>query len=172
MLQGYETTATTLSFVMLMLAMHPDLQQRVYDECESLFTELGGEDITNDSIAHLKYLEMFIKETLRLFPAVPFLTRATTSELVVGACDHYEQRDGDADKLNAVQITGDQKLPAGVEIVVNCMRMHRSPKHYANPEIFDPDHFLPDAVLKRHPYSYVPFSAGSRSCIGKRYSTT
>lgn len=100
---------------MLMLAMHPDLQQRVYDECKSLITELAGGDITNDSIANLKYLEMFIKETLRLFPAVPFLTRATTSELVVGVCDHWEMRNGDVAELIYMQL----------QVTKNCQRALR-----------------------------------------------
>lgn len=81
--QGYETTATTLSFIMLMLAMHPECQERVYDECKSVNVS-AGEDISNEDVVHLKYLDMFIKETMRLFPAVPYLTRTTTSDIEVG----------------------------------------------------------------------------------------
>lgn len=69
---------------MLMLAMYPDLQERVYEECRSV-SFADDEDITNESLAHLKYLDMFIKETLRMLPAVPFLTRATTSDVNVGS---------------------------------------------------------------------------------------
>lgn len=69
---------------MMMLAMYPECQELVYDECRSVSLE-GDEDISNESLAHLKYLDMFIKETLRLLPAVPFLTRATTSDVNVGA---------------------------------------------------------------------------------------
>lgn len=46
------------------------------------------------------------------------------------------------------------------------MSLHRSPKYYANPDKFDPSHFDLDEVKKRHPFAYIPFSAGSRNCIG------
>lgn len=61
-------------------------------------------------------------------------------------------------------------MPPGVEIVINCMQMHRSEENYKNPAIFDPEHFLPEAVSQRHAFSYVPFSAGPRNCIGTRYA--
>lgn len=49
--------------------------------------------------------------------------------------------------------------------------MHRSEKYFANPMRFDPEHFSPDAVAQRHPYVYLPFSAGARSCMGYRYAS-
>lgn len=66
-----------------MLAMHPQYQETLYEELESI-TLSNTEDITNEEIAHLKFLDMFIKETLRLFPSVPFLTRKTTGYFEIG----------------------------------------------------------------------------------------
>lgn len=85
LLAGYETTGTTLSFIMLMLAMHPEYQEKIYEECKSVEFS-NDEDITADSMVYLKYVDMFIKETLRLFPAVPYLTRKTSSNFEVGSC--------------------------------------------------------------------------------------
>lgn len=85
LMAGYETTGTTLSFIMLMLAMHPEYQERIYEECKSVVFS-NNEDITADSMVYLKYVDMFIKETLRLFPAVPYLTRKTSTNFEVGSC--------------------------------------------------------------------------------------
>lgn len=66
-----------------MLAMHPHYQEQIYDEIKTLpFTD--DTDITADDLTHLKFLDMFIKETLRLYPSVPYMTRASTSELKLG----------------------------------------------------------------------------------------
>lgn len=59
-------------------------------------------------------------------------------------------------------------LPAGVLILIPAYHVHRDPQHWGpNADEFDPEHFSEEAVAGRHPYAYMPFSAGPRNCIGE-----
>ena len=59
-------------------------------------------------------------------------------------------------------------LPVGVGVVVVPSMVHRDERYWPNPERFDPERFLNQDLM--HPYSYIPFSAGSRNCIGQRFA--
>ncbi|XP_046382306.1 uncharacterized protein LOC124153250 [Ischnura elegans] len=154
MFEGHDTTSMAISWTIFMLANHPDIQQDVWHEIESKFAEHAAESgdgsfvptakIYND----LQLLERCIKETLRMYPSVPFISRVLTTDFQM---ENYE-------------------IPSGTMVNVVISGIHMNPRVYPNPEVFDPDRFLPDVVKTRHPYAYVPFSAGPRNCIGQRFA--
>ncbi|XP_039440779.1 cytochrome P450 4V2-like [Culex pipiens pallens] len=145
---AHETSALTVSYTCLLLAMHPKIQAKVIAEMNEVFYDSSVE-ITLDTLKQLEYTERVIKEVLRLLPAVPIGARQTNSELL----------------LDGVQIPKNQIL------AFNCYNLHRRTDFWGpDPERFDPDRFLPEASQGRHPYAYIPFSAGLRNCIGMRYA--
>lgn len=150
MIAGNDTTASVNSFVMLMLANFPDVQEKCYQELCSIYGDNINTDtmITHEDLHRMEYLERMIKETLRLFPVGPVLVRYVSEDIDLG--DHV--------------------LPGGSSVVIGILKLHRNEKHWPKALKFDPDRFLPDQVAKRHPYCFVPFSAGPRNCIGVRYA--
>jgi cytochrome P450 len=66
---------------------------------------------------------------------------------------------------------GPYTIPEGVTMVLFTAAIHRDARWFPEPDRFDPDRFLPENASKRHPFSYIPFSAGLRNCIGEKHST-
>ncbi|XP_036150399.1 cytochrome P450 4C1-like [Monomorium pharaonis] len=144
---AYDTTALAVSYTLSLLAEHKDIQDCVRKEVDAIMQESQGK-LTVQSLQNLQYLERCIKETLRLYPSAYFILRVTSEET----------------QLNSYLI------PAGTMIHLSIYGVHRDPNYWSNPEIFDPDRFLPENIRNRHPYSYIPFSAGPRNCIGQRFA--
>ncbi|EFN86160.1 Cytochrome P450 4C1 [Harpegnathos saltator] len=147
MFEGHDTTAMTICFTLLLLAEHKDIQDRVREEVNTVIEECGGK-WTMASLQNLTYLERCLKESMRLYPAVHFISRVA----------------GEDAQLRS------HLIPSGTIIHLNIYSVHRDANFWPNPEEFDPDRFLPDKIQNRHPYSYLPFSAGPRNCIGQRFA--
>ncbi|CAH2087256.1 unnamed protein product [Euphydryas editha] len=145
MFAGHDTTATALTFGLMLLADHEDVQERILEECTSI---LGDSDRSPNmsELGEMKYLEAVIKEILRLYPSGPFIGRKITEDFMLG----------------------DIKIKKGCEVVVHIYEMQRREDLYPEPEVFRPERFLDGE--SRHPYAYVPFSAGLRNCIGQRFA--
>uniref|UniRef100_A0A1B0CKF6 Cytochrome n=1 Tax=Lutzomyia longipalpis TaxID=7200 RepID=A0A1B0CKF6_LUTLO len=144
---GSDTSTHLASYTVLMLAMHQDIQEKVVEELKRVFVD-PSIPIDYDSIKQLTYLDMVIKETLRLYPVIPYIGRNTTKDI----------------KLKNLTV------PSGTMIGIPLMKNNRDPIAFGpNPNLFDPDNFLPERVAKRHPYQYLPFSGGPRNCIGMIY---
>ncbi|XP_033216126.1 cytochrome P450 4g15-like [Belonocnema kinseyi] len=149
MFEGHDTTAAGSSFVLCVLGTHQDIQARVYEELDEIFKGSDRPCTFQDTL-EMKYLERVILETLRMFPPVPAIARQINEDVRL--------------------VSGDYVLPEGCTVIIPPFKVHRLDEYYPNPEVFDPDNFLPEKMQNRHYYSYIPFSAGPRSCVGRKYA--
>ncbi|CAD6223997.1 GSCOCT00005430001.2-RA-CDS [Cotesia congregata] len=149
MFEGFDLIATASSFFLSIMGCHPDVQENVIRELDEIFGDSDRPCSFQDTL-EMKYLERCLMETLRLYPPVSIMGRRINTDL----------------KLTS----GDYTIPRGSLIIVGTFRIHRSPKFYPNPNMFDPDNFLPEKTRDRHYYAFIPFSAGPRSCVGRKYA--
>ncbi|CAF4000329.1 unnamed protein product [Rotaria sp. Silwood2] len=148
MFEGHDTTAAAINFTCFMIALHPEVQQKLHDEIDRVFGNNHDRPCTMDDLNELDYLECVIKETLRLFPSVPFIAREVQDDFMYNG----------------------YKVLKGSTAVIFIYYIHRDPKHFSDPDRFDPDRFLPENSHDRSSFAFVPFSAGSRNCIGQRFA--
>ncbi|KAK0087453.1 hypothetical protein PV325_000952 [Microctonus aethiopoides] len=149
MFEGHDTTAAGSSFFLSMMGCHPDVQEKVIEELDQIFGD-SDRPVTFQDTLEMKYLERCLMETLRLYPPVPIIARQIKTDLKLA--------------------TGDYTIPGGCTVVVATFKLHRQPHIYPNPDTFNPDNFLPEKTANRHYYAFVPFSAGPRSCVGRKYA--
>ncbi|KAL1449459.1 hypothetical protein WDU94_001963 [Cyamophila willieti] len=146
---GMDTTKVANNIILIMLALHPKIQEEVYDEIQTVIGTNPSLAPTYDQLQELQLLTRVIKESLRLFPSAPVIGRQAEEEIKV---DGYVIPKG-----------------AGIYVPIYC-GIHRDPRFWPNPDRFDPDRFLPSEVAKRNPNAYLPFSIGQRNCIGHKYA--
>lgn len=139
MFEGHDTTATGLVFIFFVLGQHKDVQQKVYEEIKSVVDGTGGEPLNTADFNSMNYTDRVIKETMRLYPPVPFISRDLTDD---------------------IRLSSGHRVPKGTQCNLHIYDLHRDPEQFPNPDVFDPDRFLPEECEKRHPFAYVPFSAG------------
>ncbi|RZB40275.1 cytochrome P450, family 4, subfamily Q, polypeptide 4 [Asbolus verrucosus] len=146
MFEGHDTTSMALCFALMLFANHRTTQDEMFKEINEI---IGDETPTYAALQELKYMERCIKESLRLFPSVPFISRLS------------------GDEINT--FTG-YTIPKDCMVNIQIYDLHHNPNVFPDPEKFDPDRFLPENIQKRHPFAYIPFSAGPRNCIGQKFA--
>ncbi|XP_072580177.1 cytochrome P450 4A6-like isoform X3 [Vulpes vulpes] len=145
MFEGHDTTASGISWILYTLATHPEHQQRCREEIQSLLGD--GASITWEHLDQMPYTTMCIKEALRLYPPVPSVGRELSKPITFP--------DG-------------RSLPRGFLVSLSFYALHHNPNVWPKPEVFDPSRFAPDAA--RHSHAFLPFSGGSRNCIGQHFA--
>jgi len=148
MFEGHDTMATSLAFTLWLLATHPQIQDKCQEELDQIFDEDQDRSITSQDLASMKYLDSCIKESLRLYQSVPIISRQLGEDIEIGG--HI--------------------IPAYTNIILVKFLLHRDPEIFPNPDKFDPERFNIKNVQARSAYSYVPFSAGPRNCIGQKFA--
>jgi cytochrome P450 len=160
MIAGYETTATSLTWIMYFLATHPDIQEQLYqDLCQQISDqqEKSDEDDMSTKFMSTTLLGRVIKETLRLMPPVALLPTRTC------------EKDQPLPMYNPV--TGQQYIiPKGTCITLSFWSIQRNPKYWSNPDMFIPDRWLLPSSNTVERQAFFPFSAGKRPCLGKEFS--
>jgi cytochrome P450 family 4 len=150
MFEGHDTTAAGSSFALCMLGCYKNIQEKVMEEQRRIFGNNFNREVTFADTIEMKYLERVILETLRMYPPVPIIARKLNQDIKL-ASENYT-------------------VPANTTIMIGTFKLHRRPDIFPNPDKFDPDNFLPERASSRHYYSYIPFSAGPRSCVGRKYA--
>ncbi|XP_009068065.1 PREDICTED: cytochrome P450 4B1-like [Acanthisitta chloris] len=147
MFEGHDTTASGISWLFYCMSLHPHYQQRCREEIQGI---LGDRDTVEwEDLGKMTYTTMCIKESLRLFPPVPAVSRQLSKPITFP--------DG-------------RSLPAGCKIGLNIFGIHRNRDVWEDPEIYDPSRFSPENTAQRHSHAFLPFSAGSRNCIGQQFA--
>ncbi|HEV7648539.1 MAG TPA: cytochrome P450 [Actinophytocola sp.] len=141
LLAGHETTASTVGWTLNMVSRHPDVRRRLHEEAVSVYGRgrPGYEDLPK-----LRYTNMVLQETMRLYPPVWILPRRALADDEVGG----------------------YHVPAGADVLICPYTLHRHPRYWADPDRFDPARFDPDAPVDRPRYAHLPFGAGPRFCVG------
>ncbi|CAH2049425.1 unnamed protein product, partial [Iphiclides podalirius] len=146
---GYETSATTMAYMLYELAKNPDIQDKVISEIDEVLARHNGE-ISYEALSDLTYMDQTFSETLRMYPIVDPLQRNAQNDL----------------KIPGTNVT----VRKGLTVLVPVWGIHRDPKYYPNPDQFDPERFTRENEQNRHPCAYMPFGTGPRNCIGMRFA--
>jgi cytochrome P450 len=141
-LAGHETTANALTWAWYLLSQHPDVASRMR-------AEIGDQPPGFDDLPRLKYVEMVLAETLRLYPPAWAIGRKA---------------------IGPHRINAEYEAKAGAILLQSPYVMHRDARYFPDPDRFDPDRWLPENVAQRPKFSYLPFGGGTRVCIGERFA--
>lgn len=144
-LAGHETTANALTWTWYLLSQNPEAEARLHEEIDRV---LEGRLPDFDDVAKLKYTEMVLAESMRLYPPAWALGRLAMEDFEIGG----------------------YVVPRKSLVLMSQFVMHRDPRYFADPLKFDPDRWTTEARESRPQFSYFPFGGGPRRCIGEGFA--
>jgi cytochrome P450 len=145
MLAGHDTTAHTMTWAWFLLSQHPQLQQLLVDEVQSV---VGDRQITAEDLPRLTFADRVMRETLRLYPPSWWADRVSQTD---------------------AELAG-YFIPANTLMVFSTWVTQRDDRWFAKAARFDPDRFLPDRATSIPEGAYLPFGAGVHVCIGNTFA--
>ena len=144
-LAGHETTANALTWTWYLLSQNPEAEAKLHQELDGV---LGGRLPTFADVPQLKYTEMVLAESMRLYPPAWALGRLAMTECEIGG----------------------YVVPPKSLVLMSQFVMHRDPRYFPEPLRFDPDRWTAEARDSRPQFSYFPFGGGPRRCIGEGFA--
>jgi cytochrome P450 len=145
---GHDTTSAALAWFWYLLSRYPEAERRVLAEVDSV---LGDRPATSEDVPRLRYLEMVIRESMRLYPVAGFLFgREAIEDVELAGCT----------------------LRRGSWVFIAPYIVHRDERLFPDPEVFDPERFAPGRIDEIPPYAFIPFGGGPRICIGNSLAMT
>jgi len=144
-LAGYETVANALSWTWYLLSQNPECERRFHEEIDR---ELQGRLPTFDDLPRLRYVEMVLAESMRLYPPAWAMGRYARADFRLG----------------------EFFLPAKTTVLISQFVTHRDERFFPHPLRFDPERFTAEAKARRTKLTYFPFGAGVRQCIGESFA--
>jgi cytochrome P450 len=148
LLAGHETIASALTWTLYLLAQHADVRRRMEAEARAVLGD--GLPRSLEDVAKLKYTLQVFKESMRVFPPLPYVSRRAARDVELG----------------------DYRLTEGQAVVCFIYGIHRRGDLYPDPERFDPDRFTAENEGRLPKGAYLPFGLGSRICIGNHFALT
>ena len=142
---GHETTASGLNWTWYLLSQNPEAEARLHAEIDAA-ADMPTPNLTQ--MESLAYTQQVVNEALRLYPPGWLLSRRT---IEVDALGGYE-------------------IPAGANVLLPLYLLHRDGRFWKDPERFWPERFAPEHEAERPRFSYMPFAAGPRHCIGETFA--
>ena len=144
---GHETTSMALTWTWYLLSQNPEVEKRLHEEADGV---LGARRPTIADVPRLKYTEMVLAESMRLFPPAWVIGRRNLEEYKMG----------------------EFTIPADSLILMSQWVMHRDQRYFSKPTVFDPQRWTDDAKQTRPKFCYFPFGGGPRVCIGESFAWT
>ena len=144
-LAGHETTARALAWTLYLLARFPEWSEKLSSEVRAA---TGGAPVEGRHIDRLVLVHQVIKESMRLYPPVPLMSRQAAVDTALAG----------------------HPVRAGTSVVMPIYAIHRHARRWENPDAFDPERFAPEHEAKIARYQYMPFGAGPRICIGRAFA--
>lgn len=143
---GSETSAATADWAMAEMMKRPKILEKAQAEVRRVFKGRGK--VVEKDLPELKFVNLIIKETLRLHPAAPLIPRECRERC----------------KINQFEI------PRKTKVLVNALAIGRDPKYWTDPETFDPERFLENPIdYSGNNFEFIPFGAGRRICPGMTF---